>query len=162
MKTEITNTTLVDCLMVAKEAPADEIGQIQVFTGAKFDPERAAVALYNSGGPVWTIREVETQEPLVVGGFIQTGPNRHQTFFLATQRAWDEHGREITQHVIDTLEKVVENEEHVRIETYCLSKRRKAREWYTRIGLQYEATLKGYGVNGESAVLYTLVKGAED
>ncbi len=160
-KTVLTDTTLVDCLMVAKATPPDEIEQIEAFSGRKFDPEDVALALINSGGPTWTIRVKETGEPLVVAGFIQTAPTIWRSFFIANQRAWDEFGYEVTQHTIETLEKFTDVE-NVRIETYCLAKRRKACEWYDKVGLTYEATLRGYGVNGESAVLYTLVKGARN
>ena len=162
VKTEITNTSLVDCIMVAKGIPADEIDQIEAFTGNDFDAENIALALYNPVGPKWTIREIETGEPLVVGGFIQTGVTRWQTFFLATQKAWDQYGGEVTKHTIETLGKVVADQENIRIETYCLARRKLACEWYEKIGLTYEATLRGYGVRGESAVLYTLVRGAKD
>lgn len=162
MKTEVTNTSLVDCIVVAKGTPPDEIAQIEAFLGSSFDVDGIAISMYNSAGPKWTIREIETGEPLVVGGFIQTGATRWQTFFLATQRAWDQYGGEVTKHSAETLKKVVEDQENIRIETYCLARRKLACEWYEKIGLTYEATLRGYGVCGESAVLYTLVKGAKD
>lgn len=162
MKTEITSTSLVDCIMVAKELPADEIDQIEAFTGNEFNVDDVAMSMFSSTGPMWTLRVCETNEPLVVGGFTRTGAERWRTFFLATKKAWEQYGGEVTQHAAETLKKVVADQENVRIETYCLARRKLACEWYERIGLTYESTLRGYGVRGESAVLYTLVKGAKD
>jgi hypothetical protein len=162
MKTELTNTTLVDCLVVAKGLPQSEIDQIEAFSGRPFSVEEIAMTLMGAGALRWTVIETATREPLVVGGFVQVGPARWQTFFLANQRAWDEHGSEVTKHAAEMLKKVFEDQEYARIETFCLAGRQLACDWYEKIGLSYESTMKGYGANGESAVLYTLVKGAKD
>lgn len=162
MKTELTHTTLVDCLVVGKGLPQSEIDQIEAFSGRPFSVEEIAMTLMGTGTLKWTVIETATREPLVVGGFVQVGPARWQTFFLATQRAWDEHGVEITKHSAEMLKKVFAEHENARIETFCLAGRQQACDWYEKIGLTYESTLKGYGAHGESAVLYTLIKGAKD
>jgi hypothetical protein len=160
MKTIVTDTTLVDLLIVCKGLPADEIEQIEAFSGKKFDLEQIAIQLMTTGGPTWTCRIRETGEPLVVAGFIQVGRTIWRSFMLANQRAWDEYGVEVTAHVCRMLKRFLKNQEHIRIETICLATRKKAHEWYLRIGLTHEATLESYGVNGESAVLYVKTKGA--
>ena len=162
MKIVVTDTALVDVLIVCKGLPVDEIEQLEAFSGEKFDPERVAVQIMTAAGPKWTGRVKTTGEPLVVAGFIPVGATIWRSFMLANQRAWDEHGVEVTLHARRVMKKLIEDQEHVRLETICLATRKKACEWYPRIGLKFEATLEGYGVNGESAVLYVKTKGARN
>ena len=79
---------------------------------------------------------------------------------LATNKAWDQFGKEVTKYARDTLNDLVRGQQHIRIETLCLEEREKARAWYPQIGLQYESTLAGYGAKGQSAVIYTKIQGA--
>ena len=160
MKTVLTDTTLVDFLVVLKGLPADEIEQIEAFSGSEFSVENVANQVFNAGGPRWTIRVKETGEPIVVGGLIPVNGAVWRTWFFANQRAWDEYGREVTVHTAKTLKKMLEGVPNARVETVCLATRRKAQEWYKACGLKYESTMHGYGVNGEAAVIYTAVKGA--
>jgi hypothetical protein len=160
--THVTEMTLVDAIVVLKALPQNEIEQIEAFSGVEFDVETMAMQLMNQNGPKWTCRIIETREPLVVAGFIQIGTTIWRSFMLANERAWAEFGFEVTIHARKAVRLVVKDQEHVRLETVCLATRKTAQEWYPKIGLAYESTLLGYGVNGESAVLYTLTKGARN
>ena len=160
--TDVRETSLIDVLVVCNDLPADEIEQVQVFSGAVFDPQDMAVQIMTQPGLKWTCYEKESGEPLVVAGFIPIGVSIWRSFMLASKAGWANHGVEITLHCRRTVKDLVRGEQHVRLETLCLASRDKAREWYPKIGLEYESTLKGYGVNGESAVLYTKVQGAEE
>lgn len=160
MKTTITDMTLVDAIVVGRALPRDEIEQIEAFSDETFSVESLAVQLFSAPGPKWTLRVEETGEPMVVAGLIPVGPNVWRTWFLANQRAWDEYGREVTVQTAKTLKKLLENVDQVRVETLCLATRKRAQEWYKAIGLTYESTLHGYGVNGEAAVMYVKMKGA--
>ncbi len=153
-KTEITDVTLVDLLMVCQALPQDEIEQIEAFTGNPFDPEQLAVSTYSNDGVKWTCRILETGEPIVVAGFFQVGVSTWRSFMLATDKAWAEFGREVTQHCKEIVDQVAGSDEFIRIETMCLASRDKARDWYPSIGLEYEGTLQSYGANGENAVMY--------
>jgi hypothetical protein len=153
-RTEITDVTLVDLLMVCQALPQDEIEQIEAFTGGQYDPEDLAVKTYSSGGIKWTCRTVDTGEPIVVAGFFQVGVSTWRSFMLATERAWAEFGAEVTQHCKEVVDKVAGSDEFIRIETVCLASRQKATDWYPSIGLEFESTLQSYGVNGENAVMY--------
>ena len=153
-KTEITDVTLVDLLMVCQALPQDEIEQIEAFTGGQYDPEDLAVKTYSSGGIKWTCRIIETGEPIVVAGFFQVGVSTWRSFMLATDKAWAEFGREVTQHCKEVVDQVAGSDEFIRIETMCLASRKKAQDWYPNIGLEYEGTLRSYGANGENAVMY--------
>lgn len=157
-KLELTGTTLVDLLVVAKALPSDEKEQIIAF-GGNPSPEAIAVSLFGSTPLIWTIREIESGEPLAVGGWIQTGPVIFRSFFLANERIWEEHGAEVTKLVAETIDETKEQFDYARFETYCLASRnRKVPEWYEKLGLTYDATLRGFGVNGEDALLYSTVK----
>ena len=157
MKTIVTDTSLVDLLVVCRGLPQDEIEQIEAFTGQPFDVEEIAVQTYTMPGPKWTCRVRETSEPLVVGGFIQVGASIWRSFFLANERAWKEYGGEVTRHTKEAVEGIARGQEHIRLETIALASRKIARRWYERIGLEYEGTMRSYGVGGEDAVMYIKV-----
>lgn len=162
MKTHITDCSLVDILVVCRALPQEEIDQIEAFTGEPFDQQHTAASLELSSGPRWCIRTKETGEPLAVAGMLKISGNIWRTWFLANQRAWDEFGREVTVHVAKVRKLLLEEQEHMRIETVCLASREKAQEWYKAVGMVHESILHGYGVNGESAVMYVSTKGARN
>ena len=161
MRTELVNGSLVDVLVVCRGLPQDEVDQLEAFAGG-FDIQKIAMGAIQESVVTWTVRYKDTREPLVVAGLIQVGTNIWRTWFLATQRAWDDVGREVTLHTMRQLKKILDRQEHIRIETVCLASREKARAWYERVGLDYESTMACYGVNGESAVMYVKTKGAKD
>jgi len=161
-KTEIRNTTLVDVLIVCNDLPQDEIDQIEAFSGGVFDPQDMAVQIMSMGGLKWTCYDKETKEPLVVAGFTQTGATLWRSFMLASQKAWAEYGVEVTLHCRRAVKELVQNKQHIRLETMCLASRDSARAWYPKIGLEYESTLPAYGVAGETAVLYTKTQGSKE
>lgn len=157
MKTILTDTTMVDLLVVCKSLPEDEIEQIEAFTGTEFDVESIAVSTYNIPGPRWTCRIAETGEPLVVAGYMQVGASIWRSYMLANERAWKEYGGEVTHHVKEVIENLARGQEHIRLETIALASRDRARRWYERVGLEYEGTLHCYGAGGEDAVMYVKV-----
>lgn len=157
MKTQLTDVTLVDLLMVAQALPQDEIEQLEAFTGNPFDPEQLATQIYTSGGIKWACRVIETAEPMVVAGYFKVGVSTWRSFMLATDRAWTEHGREITDHVKGVIQKLADSDEFIRLETICLEGRERAMEWYGKIGLTREGVMRSYGVKGENAVMYVKI-----
>lgn len=156
-KLERRGTTLVDILVVAQALDEDEIRQIEAFSGNKPNPESLALSIMNTNGIRFTFVDKETGEPLAVGGYVQTGPVIFRSFFLANPRVWEEFGREMTDLARESVTEIKEALGNPRLETYALADRKKAHQWYEKIGLEYDATLKGFGVNGESAVLYSTV-----
>lgn len=160
MKTIMTGCNLVDFLVVGRALPQDEIDQIEAFSDGEYDVQKLALQLMASDDPKWTIRVKESGEPLVVGGLLQVGASIWRTWFLANQRAWDEYGREVTVHTAKTRKELLKGQQHMRIETVCLASRKDAQEWYKAVGMEYESTMRGYGVNGENAVMYVSIQGA--
>lgn len=161
-KTETRNATLIDILMVCSDLPQDEIEQIEAFSGSKFDAETIAVQIMSLGGSKWTGYDKETHEPLVVAGFTQIGPTLWRSFMLASNKAWAEHGIEVTVECRRAIKQLIQDQQHIRLETVCLASRDKARKWYLAIGLEYESTMPAYGATGETAVLYTKTKGSKE
>jgi len=161
-KTDVRDTRLVDILVVTNDLPQDEIEQIEAFSGGVFDPQNMAVQIMSMGGVKWTCYEKETGEPLVVAGFVQIGATLFRSFMLASNKAWDEHGLEVTLHCRRAVKNLVQGKQNIRLETLCLASRDKARKWYPAIGLEYESTMPAYGAAGETAVLYTKTQGSKE
>lgn len=155
MRTELTDTTLTDFLIVCQGLPEDEIEQMEAFTGAAYDPQEIAVQTYTRDGLRWTCRDIESGEPLVVAGFFQVGVSTWRSFMLASKKAWtEEFAGEVTHWVKDVIERVARGQENIRLETVCLESRKLAQRWYKRVGLTYESTMQSYGAEGENAVMY--------
>ena len=154
--TQITDTTLVDLLIVARSLPAVEIAQLEAFTGNEFNVEDLAVQIHTSGGMKWTGRVVETREPIFVAGFFQVGTGIYRSFMLCGDKTFsDLYAGETTRHVAGVMQDVADSDPYIRIETICLAERDLVRSWYPKIGLAYESTMPNYGARGENAVMYT-------
>ena len=151
----LSEATPADVLAVARNLPKDEINQIEVLSGKVFDPQYVAEYVFRDANVLWCYK---ADEPLVIAGFIQLTPVVWRTVFLATKRAWAEHGRAVTMATVEALQNVIGQKEHIRVEVVCLKKRKLAQRWYNTIGLEYESTLKAYGTGGESAVMYVKTK----
>jgi RimJ/RimL family protein N-acetyltransferase len=80
---------------------------------------------------------------------------------MAPETVWEPYGREITEIVKLTIERVLSTGLAHRIETVTLADQSRARTWYEKIGLTYESTLRKFGVSGEDAVMYVAVRDAE-
>ncbi len=154
MKTHITDVSLVDLLVVAKSLADEEIAQLEAFTGEAFSTEKLAMQIFGTEGIKWTCRVIETGEPIVVAGLFQVGKSTWRTFMVPGDRTWAEFGEEVTKHTVDVLADVADSGPFIRIETICLQGRDKVTDWYEKIGLEYESTLRSYGVEGENAVMY--------
>lgn len=154
--TTLSDTTLVDLLIVAKSLPADEIEQLEAFTGNPFDAEELAVRIHTSGGMKWTSRVIETGEPIFVAGYFQVGASIWRSFMLTGDQAFSAaYAGETTRHVGGVMDKMAESDPFIRLETICLESRELVRAWYPKIGLAYESTMPNYGANGENAVMYS-------
>ena len=154
--TSITDTTLVDLLVVAKSLPLDEIEQLEAFTGNPFDAEQIAVQIHTSSGMKWTGRVIENGEPIFVAGYFQVGAGIWRSFMLPGDQAFSaKYAGETTRHVANVMEQMGDRDPFIRLETICLESRTLVRDWYPKIGLSYESTMPNYGAHGENAVMYT-------
>ncbi len=140
---------------VADAISVEERELFKAFTGMDFSTEDFLVALADLPGEHFIFWVGET--PVAVGGFIPQRPGVERTWFMAPDKSWQDHGRELT----DKCRELLEDKLAHRIETVTLADRAKARAWYERIGLTYESTQPGYGCNGEDAVMYVIVRKVE-
>lgn len=150
---ELYEPSLLDVIYIARDLPDDEVEQTEKFSQTVFDPE--SVALWFWGTQFKIGCRTKDGIPIAVCGFTPTGPNVWRTFFLASNLAWKEHGKELTEYVITGMYEIVAREGIRRLETLCLKSRKRAQAWYKRLGLEYESTLKNFC--GEDAVMFTMI-----
>ena len=78
---------------------------------------------------------------------------------MAGAEAWSgDNVGGVTRCTIEVIQGMLKAEHVHRIETLVLASREKARAWYNTVGLEYESTLRNFGVNGEDAALYVAFK----
>jgi hypothetical protein len=143
---------------IAEKLPENERVLFKAMTGEDYDPKDFLVALADIPGEHHVIWAGE--KPVAAGGFIPQRPGVFRTWFMAPDDSWKDHGREITGVCRERIAVMLDGLAH-RIETVTLADRAEARAWYERIGLAFETIHRGYGANGEDAVMYVAVRGAE-
>lgn len=153
--------TIDDALAVCRNLPASERAVIEAIGGFPFAPDEAAVAATLQAGLHWTVCSSDDQL-LAVGGFVRQREGVFRTWFFALDLAWTRpYAQGLTELVADTIQLMFTRQLAHRIETVTLAREEKARFWYTKIGLQYESTLRGYCATGEDAVMYVALRDAE-
>lgn len=157
MTVHLRDLNIDNLLTVCRDLPADERELWKAMTGFDFSPEDTAISLLSSTG--WIIHNGD--EPLAAAGYSRQRPGVYRTWMLARPLAWDPYGREVTRIVRDNIARVLSEGIAHRVETVTLADRQRARDWYTKIGLQLETTHRKYGINGEDAVMYVALRGAE-
>lgn len=153
---ELYDPTLSDVIQIARDLPSDEIEQLEKFSAVAFDPEEVALWFWGTSFKVGC--RANDGYPLAVCGFTPIGPGVCRTFFLASNVAWFEHGRELSLHTIHGMNEIIQREGIRRLETLCLASRERAQQWYERLGLSFESRLTAFAANGEDAVMYTMIQ----
>lgn len=154
--------TLADLLVLAHELPADERHVIETLNMVPYVPDRIAIAALNSIG--WVFRRqgpCADGAPVAAGGFMQQSGGVYRTWFLAPEWAWQTHGAELTEECKRLISDLLARKLAHRIETVTLATQTRARTWYEKLGLTFESTLRGYGPQGEDAVMYVALAGEE-
>jgi hypothetical protein len=157
MTVHLRELNIDNLLAVCRGLPDDERDLWKRFSGMEYDADKIAVAYLNEHG--WIIHNGD--QPLAAAGFVMQRPGVWRTWMLATPLAWDPYGREVTRVVRDQIQKVLAEGIAHRIETVTLADRNRARDWYPKIGLQFEATHRKYSASGEDAVFYVAFSDAE-
>jgi hypothetical protein len=91
----------------------------------------------------------------------------YQSWMIGTDASWDHHWRGITKStrfVMDRLLLGVDDEPAIarRLQTTALASRKKACEWYERgLKMQFEGTLRGFGIGREDVVVYSRIAPAK-
>lgn len=150
---------LEDAAAICRDLSQEERRVFTALSGQEFDPEAAAARGYLTTGLSWVF--VGVGLPIAVGGLNEVIPGVRRSWFYATDTAWEAYGRELTAVVRGIIAEALAEGSTRRIETLTLASQTRAREWYEKIGLRYESTLRNYGINGEDAVLYVALRDAE-
>lgn len=155
----LTQPMLPDVRFLCERARHDEIVQWEALTGQPWDPALVAVDLMSRVGPKFML--VDGTAPIVAAGLEYVLPGVWQGWMVGTPRGWESHWREITLAANRVLRRVLRNER--RVEILALASRTRTCEWYERgLRMQREGVKRGFGVNGEDAVLYARVRKGED
>lgn len=152
------NPTLADFYMVCHRIPEDEREQAEAFTGRVYDPEATAAAYSLRDGPKWVIANDEG--PIIVAGFDMVRPGVWQDWLFSVPEAWDKHWRSVTKICRRVMDAMLRADAH-RLQCVSLASRIHAHRWYRPLGLQLEGTLRGYGVNGEDALMFARLRSSD-
>lgn len=147
---------------LCERARPDEIEQFEALTHTPYDPEAAAVAFWRSGK--WSLAVAHPNgEPAAAGGYEQVQPGVWQSWMVGTVKGWEEMWIDIHRTTRFLTEALVDSGLARRLQTNALAKRAEALEWYTRLGLQYEGTMRGAGAMGEDVAWFgRVVPGADE
>lgn len=154
MKLELhEGVNLADALDIAGAAPADQIRQYEAFVGP-WDAWRVAhAAAYTPLS--WTLTQED--RPLAVGGFVMVRSGVYQDWLLTTADAWAPGTwKAVTRQLRLVSDRVLQAGAH-RLQCVALADRDSARAWYRVMRLEYEGTLRAYGLQGQDAVMYSRV-----
>lgn len=153
--------TIDDALAVCRNLPLDDRQVAEAMSGEPYNPADVALAAMFYQGLHWSVLSDRDGELLAVGGFIRQRPGVFRTWLYATGQAWTSCGADLTTIVRDTIRRVLDEKLAHRIETVTLASKSLTRDWYGKIGLTYEATLRGFCATGEDAVMYVAVRDPE-
>jgi hypothetical protein len=150
------NPGLGDFLAVCLRLPEDEREQFEVFTGEAYDAARVAAAFSLRDGPSWVV--MDGKIPIIVAGFDMIRPGVWQDWLFSTPEAWDAlHWRSVTKICKKAMDALLRTDAH-RLQCVSLASRIHAHRWYRPLGLTLEGTLRGYGVNGEDALMFSRLR----
>lgn len=152
--------TLPGLLPLAYALPANDRHVAEVISGREYDAERFAAEASLTPGLNHEFRRPDG-EAVAAGGFVALRPGVYRTWFCAPEWAWSAHGAEITRICRQAIETLLDGDLAHRIETVTLAGETRTRQWYEKIGLTYESTIRGYGSHGEDLVMYVALKTAE-
>lgn len=148
-----------DVYKIAQDLPSEERVLFKALTGLEYDAQEFMVTLAEiAGGGEHHYLVMDGDTPVAAGGFLAQRPGVFRTWFMAPTASWAKCGRELTDVCRQAIAGLFDRGLAHRVETVTLADRAEARAWYERIGLTFESTLRGYGANGEDAVMYVAVR----
>lgn len=149
--------TLSNLLPLAIELPEIERRVYETITGTLFNPEDFSAGMTLARGMHHEIRRPDGFA-VAAGGFLPLREGVYRTWFCAPEWAWKAHGAEITRISAQAIRALLDGNLAHRIETVTLASETRTRQWYEKIGLTYESTLRGYGSQGEDLVMHVALK----
>lgn len=159
MTVHLRELNIDNLLTICRDLPTDELEAFGKLNSAAFDP--TAFAVWALGAPGFNYILHNGDEPLAAAGFLPQRTGVYRTWMLARGLAWSPYGREVTELVRNSVRDILAEGVAHRVETVTLADRERARDWYSKIGLQFETTLRKYGSRGDDAVLYVALSGEE-
>lgn len=151
--------TLVDLITVCRQMPQDEREQIQAFSGEQYDADQVAASYHLFDGPKWTL--CADDRPLLVAGFTELRPGVWQDWMFSTPSAWDPHWWTTTKQSRRVMDAMLRTVAH-RLQCVSLASRIQAHKWYSALKLEREGVLRGYGANGEDAIMFSRLRDSND
>jgi RimJ/RimL family protein N-acetyltransferase len=150
-----------DIHAVCHDLDGEERRQVEALTGMPYDPDRLAYTLARAVmEPSWAVRD-ERERTLILAGGWEISPGVWDVYCLTRPATWTEFGEEATDILNGLIQSMFHDYGARRLEVRCLAGRAKARRWYERhLGLEYEGTLRGVGVNGEDVAMYAKLRAA--
>jgi hypothetical protein len=155
---KLVKPSLHHLLYLADRAAPDEIAQYEAFVGLEWDPGDVAASLHRRPGVSFVLLG-DDNLPVAAGGYTPVVNGTWESWMLVPESGWT-HVKSITREARAFGDRMLAESAN-RLETLVLSSRATARVWYERgLGMQAEGVKRGYGANGEDAVMYARVKGA--
>jgi hypothetical protein len=147
--------SMVDFLWVLGQLPEEEVEQFEIFTGHNLVIDEVAATFYGRQTS-WVL--TADKEPIVIAGYDELRPGVWQDWLFSTPAAWSEaHWRTVTRRCRAGMDAMLEAGAH-RLQCVSLASRIQAHRWYRPLGLEQEGVLRGYGVNGEDAIMFARVR----
>ncbi len=143
---------------IAQNMRDDEIEQYMAFRGLKeYDPDEAAIFFANIPNELKYTLISEKGEPLMCGGYYCIKAGVWNSFMAATPEAWETHWRSITKAVRWLMTQLIDGGAD-RLQTTCLSKRKKTIEWYKKsLGMKFEGKMLNYCGKGVHASMFAVI-----
>lgn len=155
----LTDILNVVCRMRTTMRGQNELKIFSLVSGPMVDDRFIAQLSQFSHDTVALVANDDPGRALVVAGFISQRPGVSRTWMLATDEAWEEHGKELTVYTERGIAlQLVLGRLH-RVETICPDSHSMAKAWYPRLGLEQEATLAKYCTDGSDAALFVRLRG---
>jgi hypothetical protein len=154
-----TNPLLLDFIRVTIDMPQNERETFEATTGEKYDVDSIAVGNFMVAGPKWVIKNGD--KPLCVGGFAPLRPGVWRDFMINSPEAWSLHWFPITRICRRMLDAMFTSGQAHRLEcvttAHRVQKHPCIERWYSAIGYEREAVLRGYCADGSDAVMFSKV-----
>lgn len=149
--------TMHDLLYLCAQARPDEIEQYEALFGKPWVVDQVANEHFNKGG-VKLVLVGDDNLPVAAAGWEQINPTTWNGWMVGTMDNWREHWLPITRRCRRVMDEMLSDVAN-RLEITALASREKTCDWYARgLKMKMEGIRRGFGVNGEDAVLYARVK----
>jgi len=144
---------LAQLLYLAERMPPEEVLEHACLGFGDFDAEDVALRCYGQKGPSHVF--VDGGRPYFAAGFSIVNPGVAVSWSMSTE-ACLKHVLEMTRVSRAVIRTLLKDSGIHRVQIMCMASRQHARRWYESLGAAHEATLKGYGRNGEDFAVYAI------